>query len=335
MIHFAIVGCGHIAIKHIEAIQRTENAVLAGLCDTNEARLIELALTWQAPVFTSMSEMLEQLPHLDVICICTPSGLHADLAVEAAAAGKHLIIEKPLALTLEDTDRIIAAVARYGVKATLVHPNRYRPAIQHLKAALEHGAFGKLSHISAAVRWNRNQAYYDQAPWRGTRAMDGGVLMNQAIHSLDLLLWLFGPVSETKAFADTRLRNIEAEDTAVAVLKFDSGVLGTMEACTTVYEQNLEETLAVFGEHGYAIIGGRTANWIKDWKCASMTEDDIRQLVDEVEQNPFGVPGHQCIIRDMVQALLEDSEPAISLLDGKSAVKLVVDIANQEMQVRS
>lgn len=335
MIHFAIVGCGHIAIKHIEAIQRTENAVLAGLCDTNEARLTKLALTWQAPVFTSMSEMLEHLPHLDVICICTPSGLHADLAIEAAAAGKHLIIEKPLALTLEDTDRIIAAVARFGVKATVVHPNRYRPAIQHLKAALEHEAFGKLSHISAAVRWNRNQAYYDQAPWRGTRAMDGGVLMNQAIHSLDLLLWLFGPVSEMKAFADTRLRNIEAEDTAIAVLKFNNGVLGTVEACTTVYEQNLEETLAVFGEHGYAIIGGRTANWIKDWKCASMTEDDIRQLVDEVEQNPFGIPGHQCIIRDMVQALLEDRKPAISLQDGRSAVKLVVDIANQGMQVRS
>lgn len=335
MIHFAIVGCGHIAGKHIEAIHRTENAVLAGLCDTNEARLTQLASIWQAPVFTSLSEMLEQLPHLDVVCICTPSGLHADLAIEAAAAGKHLVIEKPLALTLEDTDRIMAAVAKYGVKATVVHPNRYRPAIQHLKAALEHEAFGKLSHISAAVRWNRNQAYYDQAPWRGTKAMDGGVLMNQAIHSLDLLLWLFGPVSETKAFADTRLRNIEAEDTAVAVLKFDSGVLGTVEACTTVYEQNLEETLTVFGEHGYAIIGGRTANWIKDWKCASMTEDDIRQRMDEVEQSPFGIPGHQCIIHDMVQALLEDREPAISLQDGRSAVKLVVDIANQGMQVRS
>ncbi|GGG00455.1 Gfo/Idh/MocA family protein [Paenibacillus aceti] len=335
MIHFSIVGCGHIAGKHLEAIARTEGAALAALCDTNEARLSELALTWQVPVFTSMTDMLEQIPMIDVVCICTPSGLHVDLAVAAAHAGKHLVIEKPLALTLEDTDQMIAAVARNEVKATVVHPNRYRPAMQRLKAALDQGIFGKLSHVSAAVRWNRGQTYYDQAAWRGTKAMDGGVLMNQAIHSLDLLLWLFGPVTETKAFVDTRLRNIEAEDTAVAVLRFDQGLLGTVEACTTVYEHNLEESLAVFGEAGYVVIGGKTANWIKHWKFASMTEEESRQIIAEIDQDPFGIPGHQCIIADMVQALSEHREPTITLQDGRRAVGLVTDIASQETKVSS
>lgn len=326
MIHFAIVGCGHIANKHIEAIIKTEGAELSALCDNKPDRLNELTAKWRVPGFESMTEMLREASHIDVVCICTPSGLHKMQAIEAAEAGKHLVIEKPVTLTLEDADQIMEAVQRKGVKATVVHPNRYRPAIRHLKEAVDQGLFGKISHVNVTVRWNRNQAYYDQAPWRGTKAMDGGVLMNQAIHSLDLLLWLFGPVMGVKSWVDTRIRNIETEDVAIAALKFSNGPLGVIEACTTVYEHNLEESIAVFGEHGYAEIGGKTANWIKEWKCAAMSEEDSAKLIAAVEQDPYGVSGHQCIIEDMVEALRDQRVPSITIEDGRNAVQLVVDI---------
>lgn len=326
MIHFAIIGCGHIANKHIESINGTDGAVLTALCDNNPQRLLELEEKWNVPVYLNMDEMLQQCPHIDVVCICTPSGLHTSMAIAAAKAKKHLIIEKPVTLTLEDADRIAAAAEENGVLVTVVHPNRYRPAIRQLKHALDQGMFGKLSHVNATVRWNRSQAYYDQAPWRGTKAMDGGVLMNQAIHSLDLLIWLFGPVKEVKSLVDTRFRKIESEDVAVAVLRFESGHLGVVEACTTVYEQNLEESIAVFGEHGYAEIGGRTANWIKQWNCSSMTKEETEVLISEIERDPFGKPGHQCIIEDMVEAIRDHRPPAITLEDGRNALKLVIDM---------
>ncbi|WP_068621040.1 Gfo/Idh/MocA family protein [Paenibacillus tuaregi] len=326
MIRCAIVGCGHIARKHIEAIRNTEGAELVALCDTDMSRLNEFELSIRVPVFTEMAEMLQMLPEIDLICICTPSGIHARLAEQAARAGKHLIIEKPVSLTAEDGETIRQAVRYSGVKAAVVHPNRYRPAVRYLKWALDGGLLGKISHVNATVRWNRPQAYYDQAPWRGTRAMDGGVLMNQAIHSLDLLLWMFGPAARVQALADTRLRRIETEDVAVAALRFESGVLGVVEAATTVYEHNLEESISVFGENGYVVIGGATANWIKHWKCSSMTPGEIDRVIQRVEQDPYGIPGHQRIIEDMVNAIKDDRDPAVTVDDGIRAVQLVHDI---------
>lgn len=326
MIHCAIVGCGHIAHKHIEAIERAEGAQLVALCDTDPSRLNQLQSKTGAAIFTEMTDMLRLMPEIDLVCICTPSGTHARLAETAARAGKHLIIEKPVSLTLADGEAIRQAVNYSGVRAAVVHPNRYRPAIRYLKWALDSGLLGKISHVNATVRWNRSQAYYDQAAWRGTRAMDGGVLMNQAIHSLDLLLWLFGPVAGIQAMADTRLRRIEAEDVAIAALKFESGVLGVVEAATTVYEHNLEESISVFGEQGYVIIGGATANWIKYWKSSSMTQGEIDMITQRVEEDPYGVPGHQRIIEDMIKAIREDREPAITVNDGIRAVQLVNDI---------
>ncbi|MGO4108814.1 Gfo/Idh/MocA family protein [Paenibacillus sp. YAF4_2] len=325
MIRFAIVGCGHIANKHIEAINQANGAELIALCDTNPVRLEQLRETTGTAVYADMREMLASEPAIDVICICTPSGLHAGLAAAAAEAGKHIVIEKPLSLTIEDADLITAAAEANGIKAAVVHPNRYRPAIQKLKQALESEAFGKLSHVNATVRWNRGQAYYDQAAWRGTKAMDGGVLMNQAIHSLDLLQWLFGPVVQLKSMVDTRIRNIEAEDVAVATLRFASGALGVVEASTTIYEKNLEESISVFGEDGYAVIGGVTANLVKQWKSARMAQESIDALIAEVDADPNGVSGHQCIIEDMIAAIRHNRKPAVTVEDGKQAVQLVID----------
>ncbi|MGZ4135511.1 MAG: Gfo/Idh/MocA family protein, partial [Tumebacillaceae bacterium] len=287
MTGFAIVGCGHIAKKHIEALQNMDDAELVAICDTNPDRLREFSDTYGVQGYLSLEEMLAAQPDIDVVNICTPSGLHAALAVQAANAGKHLVVEKPIALTLEDADAIIEACERNHVKLTVVHPNRFRPAVMELKKAMEQGAFGKLSHANATVRWNRNQAYYDQAAWRGTKAMDGGVLMNQAIHNLDLLLWLAGPVEEVQAYAATRLRSIEAEDLAVATVRFANGALGVIEAAATVYPKNYEESLSIFGETGTAVIGGPTANWIKQWVFADMEEEEARQLREQIDQDPY------------------------------------------------
>ncbi|MGX9707141.1 Gfo/Idh/MocA family oxidoreductase [Laceyella tengchongensis] len=321
MIRFGIVGCGHIAKKHVAAIDAVEDAQLVAICDTNEERLKEFAREG-VTAYTDLADMLKS--DVDVVAICTPSGLHAKLTLQVAEAKKHVIVEKPMALTLEDADAMIEACAKNGVKMAVVHPNRFRPAVVELRRQLDSGAFGKIGHANATVRWNRNQAYYDQAPWRGTKAMDGGVLMNQAIHNMDLLLWMMGEVDEVSSYAATRIRDIEAEDTSVSVIRFKNGALGVLEAAVTIYPKNLEESLSIFGERGTAIIGGPTANWIKHWSFADLNEEEAEQVKQRVEQDPFGIPGHQCIIQDMCDAIREDRAPIVDGEAGRQALSLVI-----------
>lgn len=321
VIRFGIVGCGHIAKKHVAAIDAVENAELVAICDTNEERLKEFAREGVAS-YTDLGEMLKA--DVDVVSICTPSGIHADLTIQVAEAKKHVIVEKPMALTLEDADRMIDACEKNGVKLAVVHPNRFRPAVVELRRQLDRGAFGKIGHANATVRWNRNQAYYDQAPWRGTKAMDGGVLMNQAIHNMDLLLWMMGEVDEVSSYAATRIRDIEAEDTSVSVIRFKNGALGVLEAAVTIYPKNLEESLSIFGEHGTAVIGGPTANWIKHWTFEGMDEAEAELIKQRVEKDPFGIPGHRCIIEDMCEAIREDRDPIVDGEAGRQALSFVV-----------
>ncbi|GAB7387958.1 Gfo/Idh/MocA family oxidoreductase [Bacillaceae bacterium] len=336
MIQFAIVGCGHIAKKHAEAIQKIDGARLAAVCDTIPERMDEYVTQYDAIPYQDLSELLSR-EDIDVVNICTPSGHHASIAVQAAKAKKHVIVEKPIALTLEDADEIIRVCRENQVKLSVVHPNRFRPAVRALRQAFDEGRFGKLSHANATVRWNRNQAYYDQAPWRGTKALDGGVLMNQAIHNLDLLLWFMGEPAEVFAMSATRLRNIETEDVAVGTVRFQNGSLGVIEAATTIFPQNLEETFSIFGEHGTVKLGGRTANWIEHWNIASMDEGETRELIEKIHADPFGKPGHQCILEDMIEAIVNDREPAVSGEDGKNALRLVLSLyasAEQNMAVK-
>lgn len=328
MISFAIIGWGHIARKHKEAIDVVEGARLVAVSDLNPERLKELAPFPEIKKFTDLNVMLAEALEVDVVCICTPSGLHAAHAIAAIRAGKHVIIEKPVALSLHDAEAIREAASLYGTKVAVVHPNRFRPAIRKLKLALDQGLFGKLSHVNATVRWNRAQAYYDQASWRGTKEMDGGVLLNQAVHSLDLLEWLVGPVTGVKSMVDTRIRKMEAEDTALAVLRFDTGVLGVVEATTAIYDKNLEETISIFGEHGYAVIGGPTANWFKQLRSSYLSESECEAWIQEIESDPYGEPGHRSIIRDMVAAVCDNREPIVPLHDGIRAMKLALDISS-------
>ncbi|MFE8701702.1 Gfo/Idh/MocA family protein [Cytobacillus sp. FJAT-54145] len=325
MINFAIVGMGHIANKHIEAINNAEGANFFAVCDTNPNRL-ELITDPNVKKYTDLKNMLEENPEIHVVNICVPSGLHAPLTKIVAEQKRHIIVEKPMSLKLEDSEDMIRYAEENGVKLAVVHPNRFRPAIQKLKEEMDKGSFGTLSHANATVRWNRNQAYYDQAEWRGTKEFDGGVLMNQAIHDLDLMLWLMGPVESVQAMAATRLRKIETEDVAAAVVQFKNGALGVVEAATTIYPKNLEESLAIFGETATIKISGRTANFIETWDVEGVTEEDAEKLKNEIKADPFGKPGHQWIIEDMVAAVSEDREPIVTGEDGLAPVKLILAI---------
>lgn len=325
MIKFAIVGCGHIANKHAEQIKGISNARLIAVCDKVVGVMKSFVEKYAATAYEDMEEMLNN-EEIDVICVCTPSGLHAPLVIQAAKAKKHVIVEKPIALTLEDADQMIQACKENGVKLAVVHPNRFRPAVMAVRKAMDQGMFGKLSHANATVRWNRNQNYYDQAPWRGTKAQDGGVLMNQAIHNLDLLIWLMGDVHEVYNMSATRLRDIEAEDVSAGVVRFESGAIGLIEAATTVYPENYEESLCIFGESGTIKIGGKTANHIKHWQTALMNPEETQKLVNQIDEDPYGKPGHRWIIEDMIKAIEQDKEPIVSGEDGKKVLKLVLDL---------
>ncbi|WP_392454613.1 Gfo/Idh/MocA family protein [Chryseomicrobium aureum] len=334
--NFAIVGCGFIAKKHASAIENIEGAKLVAVCDKVDTAMEFYATTYEAATYNELSEMLSH-EDIDIVCICTPSGFHANLAVEVAEAGKHIIVEKPIAMTLEDSKKMLASAKEYRVKLAVVHPNRYRPVVQELKKLLDSGKLGTISHANCIVNWNRGQEYYDQAPWRGTKQFDGGVLMNQAIHNLDLLLWFMGTPAEVFSMEATRLRKIEAEDVSVGVVRFESGALASIQASTTVYPQNFEESITLFGEHGTVKIGGTNALYFEHLEVAEMEEKETIELKEKVKNDPWGTPGHQWILEDMVHAIQENREPAVTGEDGEMALKLVLKMyesANNNIQLK-
>lgn len=325
--NFAIVGCGRIALKHAEAIKNLPEAKLVSVCDIIPEKAEQFATSYQAQMYVEFDEMLEN-PEIQVVNICTPNALHADMAVKAIEKGKHVMIEKPIAISLEDADRIIEAASRKGVKATAVHQNRFNAAIQKTRKALEGGMFGQMSHGVASIRWNRNQAYYNQANWRGTIDAKDGVLMNQCIHNIDLLNWMMGPVKKVIGKTATRFRDIEMEDVGTAILEFESGALGIIEGAGTIYPTNLEETLNLFGEKGTVCIGGIAVNKIENWRFTEDFKGEEEKVLAEQEDNPPTVYGygHAAIIQDMIDAIKEDRNPYITLQDGKDAVAIVLAI---------
>jgi UDP-N-acetyl-2-amino-2-deoxyglucuronate dehydrogenase len=323
-LNFGIIGCGRIAYKHAEAIKKNEKANLLYVCDIIEERAVDYKNKYGAErYFTDYHEMLE-MPDLDVVNICTPSGMHAEMGIAAAKAGKHVIVEKPMALSLKEADALLNACDENRVKLAVCFQNRFNPPVQKLRRALEEGRFGKLTHASAVVRWFRPQDYYDQAPWRGTWAMDGGCLMNQSIHNIDLLQWMMGPVESVFGYTANNFRKIEAEDVGVAVLKFKNGALGVIEASTTIYPENLEETLAIFGERGTVMLGGIAVNKIETWKFADSQDENLEMEQQDVP-NVYGF-GHDALIEDFIRAVIEDRRPYIDGREGIKALRIVLGI---------
>lgn len=323
---FGVIGCGRIAPKHTESIMAIPEAELIAVCDIIPEKADDFARKYQAEAHYDYHELLKR-DDIDVVTIATPSGNHAEIGMAAAKAGKHVMVEKPMSMTLQEADELIKTCKECGVKLAVIHQNRFNKSIKTLRAALEAGRFGKLTHGQATVRWNRNQEYYIQAPWRGTKLQDGGVLMNQSIHNIDLLQWMMGPVESVYGYTTTALRNIEMEDVAGAVIKFKNGAIGLIEAATTIYPKNIEETLNIFGETGSVIIGGIAVNRVETWEFPD-SEEEKKQIFSAQENDPPTVYGfgHREIIENMIEAVQKDGTPAVPGEEGRKALEIILAI---------
>lgn len=324
MYGFGVIGCGRISKNHLESIQALPHARLVAVSDLQEAALRRTVETYPCKAYCHYQEMLKN-PAVEIITICTESGFHARIAMDAMKAGKHVLVEKPMAMSMAEADQMIQTAKEMGVKLGVSHQNRFNPPIKRLRKALEGGRFGKLTHAAAVLRWNRNDAYYEQAPWRGTWAMDGGCLMNQAIHNIDLLQWMMGPVASVFAYTATNMRKIEGEDTALAILKFKNGAFASIEAATTIYPHNLEETLSIFGTEGTARIGGVAVNKMEIWRFAGDKEEEVLAEISQEPPNVYGF-GHAELVEDMMEAIEEDREPAICGEEGRKALEIILGI---------
>ena len=323
-LNFGIVGCGRIASRHADALWARGDTRLVAVCDASEQRASKMASQFGCEIYSDLDQMLAR-PDLDVVCVCTPSGLHAAQGIQAARAGKHVIVEKPMALTLEDADALQAACRESGVKLTVVLQNRYNTAMRRLREAAEAGKLGKLLLSTVTVRWYRPQEYYSGDNWHGTWAMDGGALMNQAIHHLDALQWMMGEVDSVFAYTATLAHNMEAEDTGVGVVRFRNGTLGSIEGSTITYPANIEGSLAVFSERGSIKIGGNSLDRIAFWKVEGEVEHEQEILRrQELDPPPSRYLSHSLVLDDMVKAIREDRQPATNGVEGRKSLALVL-----------
>lgn len=329
---YALIGCGRISTNHIKAALNNKLEI-AAVCDVDpehmESVLSKNNIQGDNSIkrYTDYKKMVDEI-RPELVSIATESGKHAEIALYCIAKGCNVIIEKPIAMNLADADRIIAESERMHVKVSACHQNRFNVAVQKTRQALESGRFGKLSHGSINVRWNRSKDYYDQAPWRGTWAEDGGCLMNQCIHGIDLLRWMMGD-DIIEVYGQTRQQfhhYLEAEDIGMAVVKFANGAIGTIEGTTNVYPKNLEETLYLFGETGTVKIGGTSTNNIDEWQFADETESDLKNVgLKEATSNVYG-NGHTSLFADMIDAIKNDRVPYVDAYAGRRALELVLAI---------
>jgi predicted dehydrogenase len=330
VLNFALVGCGRIAGKHAEILGggQIENACLSAVCDLRGDRARHFGEKYGVPWFTDMHEMMASAgDRIDVLNILTESGNHAANALALARYRKHLVVEKPMALTLQDADAMIRACDSAGVKLFIVKQNRYNMPVVKLREALERGRFGKLVMGTVRVRWCRTQEYYDQDAWRGTWAMDGGVFSNQASHHVDLLEWMLGEPVSVFAKSATALVDIETEDTGVAVIRFANGALGVVEVTTATRPKDLEGSISILGEKGSVEIGGFAVNEMKVWNFVEPEEED-RDVVEKYRQNPPNVYGfgHVAYLRHVAEAVSDCRPALVDGLEGRKSLELITAI---------
>ena len=321
----ALVGCGRISRSHIEAISAVDGLSISAVCDQVLDRASAAGRALGVPFFTSYAQMLVEA-ECHAVAIATPSGLHPEHGIAAAQAGKHVISEKPIGISLESADALIGACDSAGVRLFVVKQNRLNPAIQLLKKAIDKGRFGRLFTVTSTVRWSRPQEYYDQAAWRGTWALDGGALLNQASHYVDLMQWLVGPVESIVAKTATLARRIEAEDTAMAVLKFCNGALGVVDVTVLTFPKNLEGSIVILGESGAVKVGGTAVNRVEHWAFADYDDDD--KLVDQATTSSPGVYGfgHVGYYRNVLAVLRGEAAPDTDGREGRKSLEVVLGI---------
>jgi predicted dehydrogenase len=327
-IGFALVGCGQIAQKYASLLKdHLAEAKLVAVCDIAPEKAQTLGEKYAIPWFSNTHQMMTQLgDKIDVISVLTPSGYHCKNVLELARYGKHLCVEKPMALTLKDADAMIEACKQAGIYLFVVKQNRLNLPIQKLKQALNQGRLGKLVLGSICLRWCRPQSYYDNDKWRGSMALDGGVFANQASHFIDLLQWLMGNVESVVAKGATRLVNIEAEDTGIALLKFSNGALGVVEATTAARPSNLEGSLTILGEKGTVEIGGIGVNEMRVWKFTEPQEEDEVIFGKLKEEQHINNLGHLNYLKTVIQTLKYGAPPFLDGKEGRRSLELLVAI---------
>lgn len=325
-IGFALLGCGNIAQKYCSVIMNhLKRASLIAVCDLDKEKAQSLGEKYSVPWFTSSDAMMKMMgAEIDIVTILTPSGYHCQNVLELVPYGKHLCVEKPMSLTLEDADKMITACEKANLKLFVVNQNRFNVPIQRLKEAIAQDRFGKLTMGNVRLRWSRAQSYYDQAKWRGTWALDGGVFANQAYHFVDLLQWLMGDVKRVFAKGVTRLADIEAEDTGVAILQFANGAIATIEATTATIPSSQEVSLTVVGQYGTVEVAGSAANDLRLWKFVNSTSDD-EALIIRGCKNPVDLPsyGHICYLESIVDTLIDGTPAAVDGYEGRKSLELI------------
>jgi predicted dehydrogenase len=335
---YALIGCGRISPNHIEAA-KNNGLDFVGICDIKSETIKEKSEKFNLKnvnKYFDYKEMLDK-EKPDLVAIATESGKHAKIALDCIDANCNVIIEKPIALSISDADKIIMAGEKKGVVVCANHQNRFNKSIQYIRKALEDGRFGKLSHGAAHIRWNRGESYYKQASWRGTWQQDGGCLMNQCIHNIDLLRWMMGDeVEEVMAYTDCILHPyLETEDLGLAIIKFKNGSYGLIEGTTNVFPKNLEETLYIFGENGTAKAAGVSDNIIEEW-CFKDELDDSSYVKKTYGENPPNVYGygHTPLYADVIEAIQKGRKPYVDGYAGKRALELVLAIYKSALEHR-
>ena len=322
MKRIALVGCGRISAKHLKVIEMIPELQLVGVCDLVFEKAQRAAEAAGVPAFTDAEEMVKTLKP-DIVSVLTDSGSHARVGMQLAPMIPVLIVEKPMALTLEDADNLIEICENHGTKLFVVKQNRFNPPIMKLKQAIAGGRFGRLVLGTVRIRWSRTQDYYSQDAWRGTWRGDGGVLTNQASHHIDLLQWMLGPVESVKAYVATRILDIETEDTGVAVLKFRSGALGVVEATTATRPRDLEGSLSILGEKASVVVGGFSVNRMVTWNFAepeSGDEEAMQSITNPPDVYGFG---HHPYYLDVLNCLATGRRSMLDGFEGRKSIEII------------
>lgn len=322
---FAFVGCGAIANKHAEALSMVPDAELAAVYDQDASVAKAFSQAKGVPFYDDVRKMISA-EGIDVVSLLTPSGVHGRLLLDLADAGVHFVVEKPMALRLEEADEMIRACSLNGVQLFVVQQNRFNPPIQALRGALDQGRFGKLVMGTVRVRWSRHQQYYDSKGWRGTWAMDGGVITNQASHHIDMLEWCMGSVESVMAMTTTRLADIETEDTGLAILRFTNGALGVIEATTATRPKDLEGSISILGEGGSVEVGGFYMNELKTWQFGNEIPEDAEVFEKQGSTPKVFAWNHAEYLKDVVRAVKSGRKGLVEGMDGRRSLELIMAI---------
>ena len=338
MLNFVIVGCGRIANKIVDGIiSNSENAKLVAVCDILEDKMqqiknryIEKSNVLDEVIEVSDYKKVLDRVKIDVAIISTESGYHEEIGLYFLENGVNVIIEKPIAMSIQGAQKLVDKAKEKKLKLAACHQNRFNYPIQLLKKAIKENRLGRIFNGMARILWTRDDNYYLQAPWRGTWALDGGTLMNQCIHNIDLINWMMDDEIDT-VYAQTSnyIRNIEAEDYGVILIRYKSGKIATIEGSAIIYPKNLEETLTITGEKGTVVIGGMAVNKINTWRVEGDNEQEYLSIDCGDPNSVYGY-GHEALYKDFIQAIEENREPLVNGVAGLNAVKIILAAYNSQ-----